>query len=74
MDSVQIKMKFTVTCYITKDAGHKITPKIDTSVWKQSFFPSGLCSTMNRTALRYVQQATTHLDESGHFGDDVWIV
>jgi hypothetical protein len=30
--------------------------KIDTSLWKQTFFPSGLCSTMNRTVLCYVQQ------------------
>jgi len=58
-----------------KHAEHsKIACKIDTSRWKQRFFPSGLCSTMNRTVLCYVQQAATHLDKSGNFGDDVWIM
>jgi hypothetical protein len=58
----KVIMKFSVTCFITKQAGHtKIARKIDTSRWKQRSFPPGLCSTMNRTVLCYVQQAATHL-------------
>lgn len=71
----KVIVKFSVTRFITKHAEHsKIACKIDTSLWKLKFFPSGLCSTMNRAVLFYVQQAATHLDKSGNFGDDVWIM